>query len=130
MQQLTLPGGKRVTVSRGELRGQVESLTVEGAIGRIRGWAADVENVAPVDRVLLFSGRRLLFESDTPVYRWDIGGISGTPGLQHIGFVAELPVRDLEGADLRAIAVRGDRASELDWPRRMTELVAVRGQDP
>ena len=55
---------------------------------RIQGWAADVDDRQRVDRVLLFAGRRLLFASDTPVYRLDIGGVSSVVGLQHVGFVA------------------------------------------
>jgi hypothetical protein len=124
---LVLPSGRRVTLAKGRLAGGIESSTVEGAAVRIQGWAADVRNVARVDRVLIFAGHRLLFSSDTPAYRFDIDGVSRIRGLQHVGFVAELPLRDVRGARLRAIAVRGTLASELDWPRTTSELAAVSG---
>ena len=127
---VVLPTGRRVRLTPGRLEGRIEFSTVEGETVRIQGWAADVREVERVDRILLFAGRRLLFSSDTPVYRWNIGGVSGVVGLQHIGFVAELPLRDVRGAKLRAIAVRGGVASELEWPVEASSLAASSGREP
>ena len=80
--------------------------------------------------MLIFAGPRLLFSSDTPAYRFDIDGVSRIRGLQHVGFVAELPIREVRGTDLRAIAVRGNDATELDWPVEKRRLVAAAGGDP
>ena len=113
---MVLPSGQRLPITTDGLEGRVESSVVEGRAVRIKGWAADVDDRQRVDRVLLFAGRRLLFASDTPVYRLDIGGVSSVVGLQHVGFVAELPIRDVRGAELRAFAVRGAVATELAWP--------------
>ena len=122
---MVLPSGQRLPITADGLEGRVESSVVEGRTVRIKGWAADVDDRQRVDRVLLFAGRRLLFASDTPVYRLDIGGVSGVVGLQHVGFVAELPIRDVRGAKLRAFAVRGEVATELAWPADASGLAAV-----
>ena len=127
---LVLPTGERVPFSSGALAGRVESSIVEGSTVRIQGWAADVRHVARVDRILLFAGQRLIFTSDTPVYRWNIGGISGIRGLQRIGFVAELPVRDVGGPNLRAVALRGKVATELDWPGRALGMTSIASRAP
>ena len=43
--------------------------------------------------------------------------------------VAELPVREVKGPDLRAIAVRGNVATELDWRGRPAAVaVSAQGQ--
>jgi hypothetical protein len=111
-----LPTGKSAPIVAGLLEGRIESPTVEEATVRIRGWAADVRNGARVDRVLLFAGSRLLFASTTTVYRFDVVGVSSRKGLQRIGFVAELPARDVRRGDVRVFAVRGSAVSELEWP--------------
>jgi hypothetical protein len=113
---IVLPSGKRAEVEAGRLAGRVESSVVEGGTVRIRGWAADLHDDALVDRVLIFSGRRLLFASTTSVYRWDVGETSNRRGLQRAGWVAEIPRADLRAGDVRAFAVRGTVASQLEWP--------------
>jgi hypothetical protein len=123
--RLVLPSGRQVALTNGRLAGRVESSTVEGVAVRIQGWAADVQDRARVDRVLIFAGPRLLYAADTAAYRLDITGVSSVSGLQRIGFLAELPLRDVRDATLRAIAVRGALASELEWPRRATELASA-----
>ena len=122
---MVLPNGRRMPIRADGLDGHVESAVVEGRTVRIKGWAADVDDRQRVDRVLLFAGRRLVFASDTPVYRLDIGGVSSVVGLQHVGFVAELPLRDVRGAKLRAIAVRGGVATELVWPADSSSFLAI-----
>ena len=124
---IRLPSGQRVAIAKGRLGGRVESSTFEGSTVRIRGWAADVQNESRVARVLLFAGGRLLFASETSVYRWDLG-VSAVPGLQRIGFVAELPAHEVRGAELRVVAVRGNVASELEWPGRTAQLLAARSE--
>ena len=122
---IVLPTGKRAAVEVGRLSGQVETSTRDGGTIRIRGWAADLRDRARVDRVVVFADRRLVYASDASIYRWTIPGVSGTRGLARVGFVAELPVADVENSELRAFAVRGGVATELDWPGRDAALVAV-----
>ena len=127
---VVLPAGTRAPVVSGRLQGRIESSTVEETTVRIRGWAADLQNGAPVDRVLLFAGGRLLFTSSTSVYRFDIGGVSSRKGLQRIGFVAELPLRDVRRGDVRVFAVRGPVASELGWAGHGVDLAAIGASPP
>ena len=122
---VVLPAGTRAPVVSGRLQGHIESSTVEETTVRIRGWAADLQNGAPVDRVLLFAGGRLLFTSSTSVYRFDIRGVSSRKGLQRIGFVAELPLRDVRRGDVRVFAVRGPVVSELGWAGHGVDLAAI-----
>ena len=75
--------------------------------------------------MLIFSGRRLLYATDATIYRWTIPGVSAKPGLQRVGFVVELPARDVRGANLRAFAVRGSVATELSLPARANGLLAA-----
>jgi Sulfatase len=124
---IALPSGKRAEVEAGRLAGRVESSVVEGGTVRIRGWAADLRDDALVDRVLIFSGRRLLFASTTSVYRWDVGETSNRRGLQRAGWVAEIPRADLRAGDVRAFAVRGTVASQLEWPDAGRGLVVAAG---
>lgn len=124
---LVLPSGREVPLVPGRLAGRIETSTVEGAALRILGWAVDLREQARVDRVLIFSGTRLLYASDTTAYRWNIRGVSRVPGLQRVGFLAELPLRDVTGSKLRVVAVRGDVATELRAPDGVDDVIASAG---
>jgi Sulfatase len=114
--RLTSPGRAAIRVVSGRLDGRIESSTEEGGTVRIKGWAADLHDRALVDRVVLFSDGKLIFSSATTVYRWDVDEVQNKTPAARVGFVAEIPSRDVEGGNVRIFAIRGAVASELPWP--------------
>ena len=112
------PSGESIEVRPGAVGGFVETLaTVGGRVVVAQGWAADAERGQPAERLLLFSGGRLLDDEVPSKSRPDLVKAYG-PKLRRAGFLlgagaprgGELP--DLDS--LRVVAVLGKRASELD----------------
>ena len=124
---LVLPTRRSVPIAAGRLDGRVESSTVEGGTLRVRGWAADLRHHALVDRVLVFSGRRLVSSSATTVFRWDVDAILGKTKSPRVGFVTELPLGDVRDGRLRVLAVRGNVVSELEVPGPRSGVIAAAG---
>jgi hypothetical protein len=122
---IALPSRRVAALAGKRLAGQMETPTVEHGTIRLRGWAADLRDRSLVDRVVIFSGRRLVFSSATTVFRWDIGDIPRTVGSARVGFVAELPLDAVRGKALRIFAIRGTVASELLVPEPDQRLLAV-----
>jgi hypothetical protein len=113
---IVLPSGDRASVESGRLAGQVESWSADGTTFRASGWAADVRDGALPDRVLLFSGRKLVFAGATTIFRWDVGATQRRPEMIRSGWAAEVPIREVRDTRLTVFAVRGNVASELTWP--------------
>ena len=124
---MTAPGRVAIPVVPGRLDGRIESSTEEGGTMRIKGWAADLQDRALVDRVVLFSDGKLIFSSATTVYRWDVDEVQNKTPAARVGFVAELPASDVRGKRLQAFAVRDGVASELTWPQTGSAVVAAAG---
>ena len=82
---------------------------------------------ALVDRVLVFSGRRLVSSSATTVFRWDVDAILGKTKSPRVGFVTELPLSDVRDGRLRVLAVRGNVVSELEVPGPRSGVIAAAG---
>jgi hypothetical protein len=110
--------------------GNVESTTVEGETVRSKGWAADLSERSMVDRVVLFAGGTLVFSSATTVYRWDIDELQKKTGNARVGFVAEVPLREIRGKRLRAFAVRGGVATELEGPNQSASIIFASAASP
>jgi len=92
---------------------------VEADSVRFGGWAGDLQGGRLPERVLVFSGDRLLYGGTTSVERRDIA--RRHPRLIHAGFVFELPLDlvDAEGEkELRFFAIAGGVASELAYHPR------------
>jgi hypothetical protein len=113
---ITLPGDRRVLVLPNRLSGALEVWEPRGATVQVAGWAADLHDGALVDRVLAFTGRRLVYAGATTVYRWDLPATQHQRALVRSGWVAEMPTRDVHRSSLRVFAVRGNVATELAWP--------------
>jgi hypothetical protein len=124
---LILPTHKSVRIRAGALAGEIESATVGGGIARIRGWAADIRHGAQVDRVLVFSGRRLVSSTATTIYRWELDAIKGKMKSLRVGFLSELSVSNSQAEQLRVLVVRGNAASELELPEPSVTLNAAAG---
>jgi len=122
---LVSPSGARISIAPGRLDGRIESSTQEGGTVRIKGWAADLHDRALVDRVVLFSGGKLVYSSATTIYRWDVDEVQDKTPAARVGFVAEVPASDVRGKQLRVFAVRHGVASELDWPQTGSAVVAA-----
>lgn len=122
---LVSPSGARISIAPRRLDGRIESSTQEGGTVRIKGWAADLHDRALVDRVVLFSGGKLVYSSATTIYRWDVDEVQDKTPAARVGFVAEVPASDVRGKQLRVFAVRHGVASELDWPQTGSAVVAA-----
>ena len=112
---IRLRNGRTLAVVPGSLVGAVEDWDEGRESVRLSGWAADVENHALVDRILVFANGRLVYSTATSFRSLDVAQAHDVP--EGAGFVFELPagvVGDLAG--LRVFAARGWLASELGYP--------------
>ena len=100
---------RRVPIADGRLEGAWSRRRSRAATVRIKGWAADVRE-RRIESIVSCSSRG--GDCSSRRTRRSTGGTSvvspACRGLQHVGFVAELPIRDVRGAELRAFAVRGN----------------------
>ena len=104
--------GKRVVVSPGAVRGEVDLVTAPGKPLLIGGWALQAAKALPADWILFFYGDRLIATSAGGFPRPDQERLHGPSALLS-GFARSPldPPRDRSG--IRVFAVVGGRASEL-----------------
>ena len=114
----------------GQARRADRVLDAGGRHGSDPGVGRGPRDSALVDRVLLFSGGKLVYSSATTVFRWDVDEMRGKSRSARVGFVTELPVSDVRGKQLRAFAVEGNIATELAWPKDRTSDVIASPLDP
>jgi hypothetical protein len=113
---ILLENGREIAVVPGKLDGAVEEWSRQPTGVRFSGWAADVDERALADRVLVFADGRLVYSTATSFNRAHVAKAHGVPEL--VGFVFELPTALTESTSLRFFAVRGERAGELAYPSR------------
>ena len=105
--------GKPIRVAPGAIDGNVDTVQLEGNRLVVAGWVTDARHTRPADRVLVFSGDRLLQATQPQLVRNDVAKLG--PGGGSSGFYLSrsgVP-EDVAPERLRVIAVVGDRASEM-----------------
>jgi hypothetical protein len=111
---IRLGNGQEIAVVPGRLDGAVEEWARQPTAVRFSGWAADVDDRALADRVLVFADGGLAYSTATSFNRPDVAKAHGVP--EGAGFVFELPTAPTESTSLRFFAVRGGQAGELAYP--------------
>jgi Sulfatase len=117
---IQLENGQEIAVVPGALEGAVEDWVRQPTTVRFVGWAADVDDRALADRILVFADGRLAYSTASSFNRPDVAKAHGVP--EGAGFVFELPLALADPAattKLRFFAVRNEQASELSYPRRL-----------
>jgi hypothetical protein len=107
-----LPGGRRVALVGGRIDGFLGGPSGSGPEIEVRGWAAAGKR--PVDRVLLFSGRRFLVAARPTIARPDVADYLHTDA-DRLGFSITVPYYALESRrpELSAVALAGGVAARL-----------------
>ena len=110
------PGGPMVKVTDAAATGRVERIALRDGRLLLRGWAVAEGSHEPVDRVLVYSGDRLLLETWPWRDRRDVVRRTGASAGLRSGFMADVPARGVTrrtAARIRVFGVADDRASEL-----------------
>lgn len=68
------------------IKGYVESILIMGDKVQFQGWAANVENKGPIDKLLIFSNDRLVYEGSALLERLDIAKALGDAALLRSGY--------------------------------------------
>jgi hypothetical protein len=103
-----------IRVAPGAIYGHVDKVDVEGNRLVLAGWVTDARHTRPADRVLVFSGDRLLHATQPQLERKDVAKQVG-PGGHSSGFSlsrSSIP-NGVSLGGLHVIAIAGDRASEM-----------------
>jgi hypothetical protein len=112
------PSGRSIAVVPGAVAGFVESVKIGSQAVSATGWGA-VKGQGPADYVLMFVDGKLVAEAEPNVDRADLvegyGAQSKKAGFQVAGVVKgdNTPSE----SDIQVLAVKGDRASELEHLR-------------
>jgi hypothetical protein len=108
-------GGARIAIGT-RVRGAVERAPLVGPVRRLTGWAFDVRAHRPVEHVLAFAGRRLVYDARPRDLRPAVAAALGTdPG--DLGWRADVTLRALQaaGGPLRVYGVAGRSAGPLPF---------------
>ncbi|HUX06577.1 MAG TPA: hypothetical protein VMX35_04625, partial [Acidobacteriota bacterium] len=94
----------------------------------IKGWAADVGNGIPAEKVLIFAGGLCLNTSSPHKHRRDVVDHFGNEKLGVCGFEIEIPswlTPDLDKVEIRAFALGKDgRVGELAYAPAFSQDIA------
>jgi hypothetical protein len=110
---LRAPDGRRLEITGGGVRGYVDRSERDDQLVRLNGWAVDTQRGAPVDRIVVFAGDRLLAAGAPSLPRPDIGDQEGVPPAR-LGFGIEVAAERLKGK-LRVFAVHGGAAAPIGF---------------
>jgi hypothetical protein len=119
---VVLSPGRHIAIAPKEVDGLVDSVDVKPRRLSVRGWAADTERRLVADRVLVFSGERLVAVGVPTLERRDVAD-AYTNAVARSGFWLSTPAR-LAG-ELRVIAAVRETASELEFSK-----TAAKGRRP
>jgi hypothetical protein len=90
--------GRRLPIIQtGKLRGKIEDVIVQEGVVTMIGWAADFGTRRPLDRMAIFSGVRLLTESDGFIEREHVAQYLGVPKDTAFGCQLSLPTNQVGG---------------------------------
>jgi Sulfatase len=116
--EIEVSGSASIPIVPGTVEGTIEDWFFERDAVRFGGWAGDLEQRIPAERVLVFADGELVHSGTPGVGRTDLA--RRYPGLGRSGFVFDLPhtvIGDGGDVELRFFAVRGGKASELTYAR-------------
>ena len=111
--------GSPIPVLPEAVEGKLDEVRAEGNFVRLLGWAGDVKNGQPAERILVFVNDALFFSGRTQVSRPDVARSYGKADLDRAGFSYRLPMSEFKGRsiDIRLFGVSNGRvASELRYP--------------
>ena len=111
-----MPGQKSLRIVDDRIAGQASMWKLDAETVRVRGWAADLQHGALVDRVWMFSAGRVVYSATTSEFRWDVPETQGKRGLERVGWVIAVPVSVIASGDVRILAEKDGLASELPLP--------------
>lgn len=96
-----------VTATWKEIRGNLESILIDGNDLIIRGWAADLVSNQPAQAVLIFSGQRLIADLMPRYPRPDVASSFKSDALLYSGFSAVIPadLNQSKAGDFRVFVV-------------------------
>lgn len=84
---LLLPKGQDVIRSRpAQIKGMLENIHLMGDKVQFKGWAADVGNSKPVEKVLIFANQKLVHQGIALTQRLDVAKAIGDGGVIRSGF--------------------------------------------
>jgi hypothetical protein len=114
---VVLPSGGKAEIDTGAVTGSVDRITFTENLLTVHGWAVDAQSKVAADRVLIFSGDRLLVAGAPSLIRGDIADLYGDRA-EKSGYQLRTVVENAEElADpekLRVIGLSGSRASQLE----------------
>ena len=104
---------RRARDPRADALGSRRILSSSPTTFRFGGWAIDDARRSAAERVLVFAGRRAVYDTPTGMQYWEL-----PEGLRQAGFAVELP-RSIVGdaSSLRVFALDGRHAVELDYAK-------------
>jgi hypothetical protein len=106
------PRGRRWRIGRG-LAGAVDNSVNDAGVVHVSGWAAQTRGWGPVEQVVGFGGRRLLFSGPPSRDRAEVGALHKVPGTD-LGWRFDLPAQSAAGRP-RIFALGAGLAFELPW---------------
>ena len=104
--------GRRTEVRKGRLAGYVDRFLRDDQGVRLGGWAADLVEHRPAERILVFAGDRLVGQGEPSLERPDVATNLGANARQS-GYEVRVPLEGGDPGALRVFAVSGGAAAEL-----------------
>jgi hypothetical protein len=116
---LVSPTGVSIPVREGVVRGWTEHIRKQPPLLSFVGWAADVRNERPAQRILLFAGSKHFYTASPNRNRPDVAKDYGQSTLRDSGFRISLPLdlfKKFEDKDIRLFALSHDGvATEMKY---------------
>jgi hypothetical protein len=111
--------GKDIPIVPNEIHGWIDTIKTSGDKYYLNGWAADVKNSCPVNKILVFVDNKLVRSVKTLKSRPDVGKAFNKEHLVKVGYQTFLPSNIVNpNSDIRIIAVSKGRASELSYKEK------------
>jgi hypothetical protein len=107
------PGRRRFPIVRGRILGGVDASARDDRVVRLSGWAVGSGGSGPVDQILGFQGRRLIFYGPPSGVRPDIARLHHLPA-DDLAFRFDVPEDGIAGRPT-VFALRNGVASPLEW---------------
>lgn len=84
------------------IKGMLETIHLLGDKVQFQGWAVDVKNIRPVEKILIFANNKLVHQGSALNERLDVAKTSGEGGVIRSGFSVVLDKKlfaDVSGKD-------------------------------